>query len=147
MNKMMEAAMQEFSNHTGLTGDFFVEQAFIAYYAKECDAANIRISEAEIGFSDIDLARSDYDFTPQERLTLSVIVSFDGKPTDVDYLRFTYFDFADNRGLLISDPDQNALYLRRSDQNHKTEWELNALANIATDENGKVIFPDDPYGI
>lgn len=143
MNKMMKTAMQEFSNRTGLTGDFFVERAFIAYYAKGCDATNIRISEAEIGFSDIDLARSEYEFTPQERLALSVIVSFDGQPTETDYLRFTYFDFADNRGLMISDPDQNVLYLRRSDQDHKTEWELNALAGIATDENGKIIFPDE----
>lgn len=143
MNKMMKTAMQEFSNRTGLTGEFFMERIYIDHYAKKCNATGTRISEPEIGFSNIDLARSEHEFVPQERLTLSTIVSFDGQPTETDYLRFTYFDFADNRGLMISDPDQNVLYLRRSDQDHKTEWELNALAGIATDENGKIIFPDE----
>lgn len=119
-----------------------VEHAFMYHYAKKLGATSIRIGRHEIAQGNID---------DEDRTIISVTIFFDGVSTTntevPDSLYLAYWDIKNGIALLIIDPDDNILYRRNADQNPKTGWVINELADDATDENGKIIFPGDPYGI
>lgn len=129
--------------------DPYIEGIFIRHYAKKLGATGVKVGQHEIGKNIVD--NGDYTIMPREKMVLSVTIFFDGiiKTTKIpDSLYLAYWDVKEKSpALMITDPDDNMLYLRNAGQNPKTEWVLNELAGDATDENGRIIFPSDPYNI
>lgn len=143
--QQIDQVVQNLSNELRLSGDFFVERLFISAYAKQVKATDVRIGRHDISENPSNDNNSGYSFNPQTRLTISVPVFFVTESiANPEYLRFTYWDFADNRGLLITDPEDNVLYKRSSNQDHRTQWHVNVLADKALDDNGQFIFREDP---